>query len=58
MADNDYMLFERCPHAIFTCIMMLFFSVILSPDNRNDTDVPWKKNYKLQTKAVFPGNHK
>ena len=66
MADNNYrtpelihkMLFERYPYAIFTFIMMIFFSVILSSYNRNDTDVPWKKNDKLQTKAVCPGNHK
>lgn len=52
------MLIEGYDYAIFTFIMMIFFSLNLSSYNRNDTDVPWKKNYKLQTKTVFPGNHK
>lgn len=55
---NHKMLVEGYDYAIFTLITMIFFSLILSSYNRNDTDVPWMKNNKQHSKAVFSGNHK
>jgi membrane glycosyltransferase len=51
------MLFEGYDYAIFTFISMILFSLILSSYNRNDTDVPWKTNYKQHNMNVFPGKH-
>ena len=51
------MVFEGYGYAIFTFITTICLFVILYSHNRNDTDVPWEKNYKQHSTTVFPGKH-